>query len=249
VKAFSNLVDNAIKYTVEGQIKIGLNEENGKFVLSISDTGIGMSPDYLNHLYDAFSQESTGYNKKYQGLGLGLSIAKSCLDMNAIPIAVESKQGVGTTFSLTFTPADMVIAEPEVKISPTDTKTEKITSKVKPVVLLVEDDLHNRRALEVILNQKYETPYAVSVEEAKKQLREYKVELIILDLSLEGDEDGLDLVAYMKAKKRLKDIPVIAVTAHAFPTDRENVLNAGCDDYMSKPIDIKKLLEMISEYC
>ena len=248
VKAFSNLVDNAIKYTEEGQIKIQLNEQNGKYVLSISDTGIGIGTDYLNRIYDAFSQESTGYTKKYQGLGLGLSIAKSCLDMNGIPIAVESKQGVGTTFSLTFTPADRVIAEPEIKTVPTGTKVEKTVSKVKPVVLLVEDDLHNRRALEVILKQKYETPYAVSVDEAKKQLRENVVDLIILDLSLEGDEDGLDLVKYMKAKKGLKDIPVIAVTAHAFPTDRDNVLNAGCDDYMSKPINIKKLLDMIGRY-
>jgi len=143
---------------------------------------------------------------------------------------------------------DTVIAEPEIKTKLDDTKTEKTVSKVKPVVLLVEDDLHNRRTLEVILKGKYETPYAVSVTEAKKQLRKHKVDLIILDLSLEGNEDGLDLVAYMKAKKRLKDIPVIAVTAHAFDTDRDNVFNAGCDDYMSKPIDIKELLGMVSKY-
>jgi len=186
--------------------------------------------------------------KKYQGLGLGLSITKSCLDMNSIPITVESKQGVGTTFSLTFTPADAVIAEPEIKIRPVDTKTEEKSSKEKPVVLLVEDDLHNRKTLEVILKGKYETPYAVSVAEAKKRLREHQVDLMILDLSLEGDEDGLDLIAYMKAKAGLKDIPVIAVTAHAFVTDRDNVLNAGCDAYMSKPINIKELLGMISKY-
>ncbi|NQU27567.1 MAG: PAS domain S-box protein, partial [Candidatus Marinimicrobia bacterium] len=248
VKAVSNLVDNAIKYTKEGQINIQLNKQNGKYVLSISDTGIGIGEDYLGQIYDAFSQESTGYNKKYQGLGLGLSITKSCLDMNGIPITVESKQGVGTTFSLTFTPADTAIAEPETKTKQVDTKTEKTVSKVKPVVLLVEDEPHNRRALEVTLKDKYETPYAVSVTEAKQQLRKHKVDLIILDLSLEGDEDGLDLVAYMKAKKKLKDIPVIAVTAHAFPRDRDNVFNAGCDDYMSKPIVIKELLGMVSKY-
>ncbi|MCK5329772.1 MAG: PAS domain S-box protein, partial [Candidatus Marinimicrobia bacterium] len=196
-KAVSNLVDNAIKYTEEGQINIQLNEQNGKYVLSISDTGIGIGADYLNRIYEAFSQESTGYTKKYQGLGLGLSIAKSCLDMNGIRITVESKQGVGTTFSLTFMPADTVIAEPEIKT--VVVKVEKTVSKVQPVVLLVEDDINNRKALEVILKRKYETPYAVSVAEAKKQLRKHKVDLIILDLSLEGDEDGLDLVAYMKA--------------------------------------------------
>ena len=249
VKAVSNLVDNAIKFTEEGQIKILLNEQNSKYVLAISDTGIGIGADYLNQLYDAFSQESTGYTKKYQGLGLGLSIAKSCLDMNDVQITVESKQGVGTTFNLTFTPADAVIAEPDIKTVHTGIEVEKTVSKAKPVILLVENDLHNRKTLEVILKGKYETPYAVSVNEAKKQLREYQVNLIILDLSLEGDEDGLDLVAYMKAKDGLKDIPVIAVTAHAFTTDRDNVFKAGCNAYMSKPINIQKLLGMISEYC
>ncbi|NQT62686.1 MAG: PAS domain S-box protein, partial [Candidatus Marinimicrobia bacterium] len=206
VKALSNLVDNAIKYTVEGMVSLKLNEQNGKYVITISDSGIGISPDYLENMYDTFSQESTGYTKNYQGLGLGLSIAKSCLDMNEIPIEVESKQGKGTTFRLTFTPADNLIGESDIKAIIADTQTVKSTSKIKPVVLLVEDDKSNRKALEVILKGKYETPYAVSVTEAKKQLREYKVDLIILDLSLEGDEDGLDLVAYMKAKKGLRDI-------------------------------------------
>ena len=250
VKAVSNLVENAIKYTKEGQINLRLNRKNGKYVLSISDTGIGMSPDYLSHLYEAFSQESTGYSRKYQGLGLGLAITKRCLEINDITIAVESEQGVGTTFSLTFTPADTArkLDEPEIKPEPVDLKVEKTVSKEKPVILLVEDDINNRKTLEIILKNKYETPGAVSVEDAKFQLRQYAVDLIILDLSLEGDEDGLDLVAYMKAKKVLKDIPVIAVTAHAFETDRDNVMKVGINDYMSKPIDIKQLLGMIDRY-
>ena len=247
-KTITNLVDNAIKYTEEGQIKIQLNEQSGKYVLSISDTGIGMSADYIKHLYDSFSQESTGYTRKYQGLGLGLSIAKRYLDMNNIPIDVESEQGVGTTFSLKFTPLDAVIQEPEIKTRPADTMAEKTASKERPVILLVEDDLFNREALKIILKKQYKTPAAVSVGEAKKQLREHEVDLILLDLSLEGDENGLDLVAYLKAEDKLKDIPIIAVTAHAFTTDRDNVIEAGCDNYMSKPINTKKLLEIIGRY-
>ncbi len=246
-KALSNLIDNAIKYTEEGQITIMLNQQNGKYVLSISDTGIGITVDYLDNIYDVFSQESTGYTKKYQGLGLGLSIAKSCLDMNDIPIDVESKQDVGTSFSLTFTPSDTVIAEPETKPRPVDIKVDKTTIKERPVILLVEDDENNRKTLEVILKKNYETPYAVSVETAKKQVGKHNVDLILLDLSLVGDEDGLDFVAYMKTKKQFRNIPIIAVTAHAYNTDRENALNAGCNDYMSKPIDIKILLFKISQ--
>ncbi len=248
VKAVSNLVENAIIYTNEGQINIQLDEQNSKYVLSISDTGIGIGVDYLNHLYDAFSQESNGYTKKYQGMGLGLSIAKSCLDMNDIPIEVESKKGVGTTFRLSFSPTDAVVDETDVQVIKVETEIEKTVSQERPVILLVEDDENNRKTLEALLSKKYETPYAVSVSEAKQQLRDYKVDLMLLDLSLEGDRDGLDLVAYMKTKKRLKEIPIIAVTAHAFTTDRDNVLNAGCDDYMSKPINVQKLQDMVGQY-
>ncbi len=247
-KAVSNLLDNAIKYTEKGRISITLTEEKGKYVLSISDTGIGISPEYQDHLYDAFSQESSGYTKKYQGLGLGLSITKRCLEINSVPIELESKQGVGTTFRLTFTPVAAIIEETEIKTRPAEAVVEKTASKEKPVILLVEDDENNRKTFEVILKKKFETPYAVSVNEAKIQLRKLEVDLIILDLSLEGDEDGLDLVEYMKKQKAFKDIPIIAVTAHAFVTDRENVLNAGCNDYLSKPVPIKKLLDKVGQY-
>ncbi len=247
-KAVSNLVENAIKYTRAGHIDLHLNELNGHYILTIKDTGIGMSKDYMKNMYDLFSQESTGYTRNYQGLGLGLSIAKSCLELNGVPIEVESKQSVGTTFSLTFRPVDALIEETEMVTGQEDIAVEKTTGKVKPVILLVEDDINNRKTLEVILKGKYETPGAVSVNEAKMQLSKHQVDLIILDLSLEGDEDGLDLVAFIKADKGLKDIPIIAVTAHAFITDRDNVLNAGCNDYMSKPINIKSLLDMVGKY-
>ncbi|MFH1851149.1 MAG: hybrid sensor histidine kinase/response regulator, partial [Candidatus Neomarinimicrobiota bacterium] len=250
VKALSNLFENAIKYTDTGHVHIKLSESSGKYILTVSDTGIGISPDYLGQMYDAFSQESSGYTKKYQGLGLGLSITKSCLDLNTIPIAVESKQGFGTTFTLTFTPAAETKEAPVIEIAqPASGQAVKVkTPKERPVVLLVEDDLNNRKTLQAILKRHYETPYAVSVSAAKEQLREHDVDLILLDLSLEGREDGLDLVAYMKAKDEYKAIPVIAVTAHAFPKDRENALTGGCDDYMSKPIDIEKLLGKISQF-
>jgi len=116
------------------------------------------------------------------------------------------------------------------------------------MVLIVENDENNRKMLELQLKSTYQTCYSVSVKGAKKQLKDHAVDLVLLDLTLEGDKDGLDLVGYMKAKKKLRDIPIIAVTAHAYDTDRENVLNAGCDDYMSKPLDVKKLLDMISKY-
>ncbi len=100
--ALSNLIDNAIKYTNSGQVQLDLVESKHNYLLTISDTGIGISKDYLNKIYDAFSQESSGYTKKYQGLGLGLTITKKYLDLNNVAINVVSTKGEGTVFTLTF---------------------------------------------------------------------------------------------------------------------------------------------------
>lgn len=101
-KALSNLIDNAIKYTDEGQVVIKLDYNRGKYVLTITDTGVGIDKDYLNQIFDAFSQESDDFTKKYQGLGMGMAITKYCLEMDGTSIAIDSKKGEGTTVTLTF---------------------------------------------------------------------------------------------------------------------------------------------------
>ncbi len=249
IKAISNLIDNAIKYTDQGSVTVSLEMQDGKNILLIKDTGIGINQDYIEKIYDSFSQESMGYTKKYQGLGLGLSIAKKCLDINEVPITIESESGVGTTFKLTFTPVDKE-AESRASVIPGNhlLKTNQNYNQEQPVILLVEDDVNNRKIMEVILNRQYITSHAESVSGAKIQLQENNVGLILLDLSLAGDEDGLELMEHIKSIDEYKHIPVIAVTAHAFPRDKENALKAGCVDYMSKPINIKALLKKIEIY-
>lgn len=99
-QAISNLLDNAIKYTHEGGITVRLEAANCHYRLTIRDTGIGMAPDYLNHIYDIFSQESSGYTKQYQGIGLGLALVKRYCDLNGFSTTVTSTPGTGTTFTI-----------------------------------------------------------------------------------------------------------------------------------------------------
>lgn len=103
-QALGNLFDNAIKYTSKGGITVSLEEENEKYVLKISDTGIGMSESYQAKLFETFSQESTGYTKEYQGIGLGLALTKRYLDLNNVDISVVSEKENGSTFTLEFLP-------------------------------------------------------------------------------------------------------------------------------------------------
>ncbi|NOZ75105.1 MAG: PAS domain S-box protein [FCB group bacterium] len=247
VKAISNIVKNAIIYTDTGTVNLFLEEQSDKIVLTIRDTGVGMSPEYMDRLFGLFSQESTGYNKKYQGLGLGLAIAKRYLDINHVAIDVTSAKGEGTTFRLFFPQADPSIRESH-ESARTVPSTRRKPAKEKPLVLLVEDDEYNRKTINIFLSPTYQTCMATSVAEAKEQLTAHDVDLILLDISLEGNEDGLELVKYLRASHQWKEIPIVAVTAHALPKDRDNCLNAGCNDYVSKPFNTQKLLKVIRKY-
>jgi len=244
-QALSNLLDNAIKYTEEGGVSIDLKQQNKKLILTVADTGIGISKEYQKELFETFSQESVGYTKRYQGVGLGLALTKRYLDLNEIPIDVESADGVGTKFTLTFTP--VLTPKPKLKKEEQPVQVAPVTEKER-CILIVEDDHNAQNLFKFFLRNQYDMCFTISVAEAKQQLKEQKVDLVLLDLSLIGDEDGLNLASYMRKSKRWKKIPIIAVTAHAFTKDRENVLNAGCDDYMAKPIKKQNLIEMIEKF-
>jgi PAS domain S-box-containing protein len=246
-QAISNLIDNALKYTEQGKITVLLEESAEQYVLSIQDTGIGISKEYINNLYELFSQESEGYTKKFQGIGLGMAIAKRHLDLNHVDINVKSTKGVGTTFTLTFKPVKKRIHEKhvekeEIKVTPPPEPIEK------PTVLLVDDDPSSQKLTEYFLQGAHDVCFAVSVEGAKQQLKKQQVDLILLDLSLVGEEDGLDLVRHLRKTKKWRNIPIIALTAHAFTTDRDNCITAGCNDYLSKPIKREKLVEKIGKF-
>jgi len=100
--ALANIIDNAIKYTETGYVTVTLEKKDQFAHVTIADSGVGMSEEYLGNLYDTFSQESQGFNKKYQGIGLGLAIAKRSFDLHNVDVSVESTKGKGTTFMLTF---------------------------------------------------------------------------------------------------------------------------------------------------
>jgi signal transduction histidine kinase len=102
IKALSNLIDNAIKYTDKGQVDINLEYIHNDPVLTIADTGVGIDENYLNQIFEPFSQERTDFTGKYQGLGIGMAITKHCLEVNGASIVINSKIDVGTTIVITF---------------------------------------------------------------------------------------------------------------------------------------------------
>ncbi len=115
--------------------------------------------------------------------------------------------------------------------------------KEKIPVLLLEDDLPTQHFMKIVLGERYDVIAAVSAEEARVLLNQHRVSIILMDISLRGEENGLEFTRWLRGQDAWKAIPVIAVTAHAFDSDRKNALAAGCDAYFAKPIKRAKLLE------
>lgn len=119
---------------------------------------------------------------------------------------------------------------------------------VKKQILVVEDDEQSTRYLQVLLEQEYAVRSATWAETAWQILQEVHIDLVLMDISLPGEENGLELTRRIRASKELHSLPVIAVTAHAFPRDRENSLEAGCNEYISKPFERTHLLSTVQRY-
>jgi len=105
--AIRHILDNAVKYTPQGGVNVSLHQVSGKYMLSIKDTGTGISEEYQKVMYKPFTQESEGHTKKFQGIGLGLTIVKRMLDLNKVALTVDSTKGKGTTVTLAFDPVDL----------------------------------------------------------------------------------------------------------------------------------------------
>lgn len=244
--AISNLIDNAIKYTAKGFINVELRKgKNEDIILDISDTGIGISEDYLDKIFEPYHQEQMGYGRAYEGVGLGLSLVKQVLSLNNVKIFVESTKGEGTTFSINFGPEVKQIEHLSSDSVKTNVPPKEIGIKL---ILLVEDDGLNQMTIKRFIEPRYRSIIVDSSEDALEILKTNNIDLILMDISIKGKMDGLEFTRMLKNSNEYSKIPVIAVTAHAFEKDRQASLEAGCDSYLSKPFSRGSLLELIDNY-
>ncbi len=246
-QAISNLIDNAIKYTNSGYVSLEINVVGDSVKITIKDTGIGMSREYQDMIFEVFSQESTGYTKNFQGMGLGLALAHRYLSLINGKLHLESEQDKGSMFTIIFPGMDPatteeviepVLVEPEVK-----SLDEASDTRIN--ILVVEDDPNSQKLASFTLSKDYDLHFAESVADSKKMLDAHEVQMILLDLSLRGDEDGLDLARFLRNEEKWNKIPIVALTAHAFTSDRDRCMEAGCSDFMTKPFRLAELKETI----
>jgi len=248
VNVISNLIENAIIFTKSGFVKVQLYQSlQDEILLDFIDSGIGIGDDYLLHIFEPFRQEQMGYGRPYEGLGLGLALVKRILDLHNATISVESKKGEGTTFSVNFGKGSQNVEQKFITQN-TSVKDETPERKTERLVLIVEDDKINQATIKRFIDKKYKTLEADSYNSVMEILAVNKIDLILMDISLQGSRNGLEITKELKASKEYKHIPVIAATAHALERDHQAVMAAGCDDYLAKPFTKDQLLLKIDEF-
>lgn len=243
-----NVLKNALKFTHEGHVNYGYNIETIKdkpiIKFFINDTGIGIPQDKHKLIFDVFRQSDDSHTRLYGGTGIGLSIAKKLTELLGGKIWLESEEGKGSTFYFTIpynTPKNTD------KLKDHDTKTVLDNRFKNKTILIVEDDVVSYKFLKIAL-ELYSADIiwakdgAESVEFCKANAN---IDLVLMDLNMHG-MDGY--VATKKIKEFLPDLPIIAQTAYAIAGDREKALAAGCDNYISKPIDLDTLMKILKKW-
>jgi two-component system, sensor histidine kinase len=250
--ALTNLLQNAIKFTEKkGSVTARLYRgSEGLLRITISDTGVGIEPSYLPHLFEPFSQEQTGYARAFEGNGLGLALTKRYLQLNGATLEVESRKGQGSTFTISFGRSAELAAGLEKAVMGANNSGKAQSSNGKgPCILLVEDDLDHQGLMRTILNAHFDVRVAASASGARTVLAEGgpAIKLIIMDFSLQGKEDGVTLARSLHSDTRYANIPIVALTAHTSVEDRNRAMASGFAAFLTKPVDRAELFQTLAQ--
>ncbi len=242
-KALYQIVHNAIKYTNQGEVIVGLKAETGKLVAFVRDTGIGISTDAINRVFEPFNQEDMSASRRYEGSGLGLAIVSGIMNKLGGTVRAESEKGVGSVFYLELPLfRDTFFPEP----APVPLKEQHEVTNV--TVLIAEDEDSNYAVLELLLRQ-MSTAKLIRArngqEAVQTALSDPSICLILMDIKMPV-MDGLEATRQIKSQK--PEINIVAITAYAMSGDEHKALSAGCNDYIAKPVALKTLKQKIESY-
>lgn len=247
-QVLSNLVGNALKFTDVGHVQIDVHplppREDGEYrvLFAISDTGIGMTGETMDMLFNPFTQAEQNYVRKYQGAGLGLSISKRLVELMGGSMAVESEEEIGTTlyFCVPFLATQS---------SPSDSPAVDLQPWLQGLdILVVEDDETSMFiAREHLKREGHQTEAASDGKQALEMMQKRSFDLVLMDVQMPV-LDGVETTVAIRQGEvgdRNRDIPIIAMTAYAMVGDKDKFLGAGMDGYVSKPVDINQLRKVI----
>jgi signal transduction histidine kinase/ActR/RegA family two-component response regulator len=249
------LVNNAIKYSNTGRILITAKLKSDFYVLiQVQDSGIGIPIDKQDIIFDAFRQVSEGWNRTFDGPGLGLTICKKYANLLGGDISVESSPEKGSIFTVTLpyvaiTPSSESEAIDKNRDSSLSAENKLVSERnVLPNVLLVDDDEVCHQLVRHMLLDIVQLDYAPSAEEGIKLMIDKAYDIVFLDINLKAELGGLGIIDEIKHFDNYRDIPVVAITAYAMLGDRNNFLSHGFSDYLSKPFTGNQLRAIVRKW-
>lgn len=258
LQILSNLTSNALKFTENGVVSINVSTvwTKGKFhkiKVEVRDTGIGITPENLKLLFNAFSQVDTSSRKTFGGTGLGLVISKELCRLMKGEIGVDSELGQGSMFWFTFETKETMISPTQQKAANTEIKIENFFTTYRPTVLLVDDNFVNRKVASEILKKAgcfVDTAesgrQAIDLVAATYSPEKQHYDAIFMDIQM-PDMDGIETTQHLREQFSTNLPTVVAMTAYSMKEDRERFLSQGMDDYVPKPIRAQVLIQKVKE--
>jgi CheY-like chemotaxis protein len=253
----TNLIKNAIKFTYEGSIEFGYrlksdiesdsieNCRNPELEFFVQDTGVGIPENQKGLIFDRFRQGSESHNRNYEGSGLGLSICKSYVEMLGGRIWVESEEGLGSTFYFTI-PYNPVSKEIAADIDDITEKPKEAQVKKLKILIVEDDEISYSLLTRTIQKISKEVIHAITGVEAVEACRNNPdFDLVLMDIRMPY-MNGLEATQLIRQFN--KEVIIIAQTAYGFSSDCEKALLAGCNDYITKPINKTLLFESINKH-
>ena len=246
-----NLASNAVKFTAKGgKVRIGvevveMGGEQAVLKLAVQDTGIGIAADKIDELFSAFSQADGSTTRKYGGTGLGLAVCKQLVELMGGRIGAESEPGEGSCFHFTATFGLWAVPENE---EDAGAVLEEAPVGLKGHVLLAEDNLINQKLAVILLEKAGLTvDVAEDGQKAVEAVRARPYDAVLMDVQM-PEMDGIEATREIRRDAALKGLPIVAMTASVMKGDKEKCLEAGMDDFVSKPIDPGELIDAMHRW-
>jgi signal transduction histidine kinase/ActR/RegA family two-component response regulator len=252
-QVLTNLVSNALKFTERGSVSITVNAEgipaNGRqwIGFAVTDTGIGIAQDKLDHIFSPFSQADSSTTRRFGGTGLGLAIAARLVELMGSQLAVDSEPGRGSTFQFGVI---FSIGETNPEVAPLPVAAATAEARPAGRILLVEDTPVNQRLGQALLGKRgYQVSLAADGLEALAAFDREPFDLILMDMQM-PNMDGLEATRRIRAREVTGErrIPIIALTANAMQSDRDLCQAAGMDDFVAKPFRADEMFAVIEKY-
>ncbi|HEY0144061.1 MAG TPA: CHASE domain-containing protein [Thermoanaerobaculia bacterium] len=237
-----NLLTNAVKFTPRGgSVAVRLLERDGHAHIAVTDTGQGIDPEFMPHLFERFRQADSSMTRSHMGLGLGLAIVRHLVELHGGTIEAESTVGHGSTFHVRLP----LLTEGEKRPAEHAPGAPTRDALAGRRLLIVDDDEEVRNYVRAVFRDAGEVRTASSAHEAMELLAEWRPDVIVTDIGMPR-LDGYDLLMWIREQPALTTVPVVALTAFAMPEDRQRAVAAGFQGFVAKPVEPERLKRAVA---